>query len=306
MYDDVPPLKVWAFTALAAFGMFFLFLGYCYSGYSPYARELAKGKASLEAALIENNMKDTSATSIVVLGSSLLECALFDPHAIEKEIIKQTNKPTNFLRLSIFYLSMDVAGRLELFEYFAKYPPDYLFVENIGINLDDPFGEGLPIPIDAALLHVRNEFRSNAGLPMHENYFNRWYTYELTPSLTNAFYTLEFDSSMFKFLETKRMILRKVEENTRANKAYEAMRGKTKIFFLGMPQSDKLAPNFLDEAGNQEFDKVMKSYKKLYDIEYWQYPGTMPDSCFSDGFHVNRIGATKYQDWFISKFASIQ
>ena len=307
MYEDVPPLKVWAFTAVAALGLLFLFLGYCYNGYySPYSKELKKGKVSLPAALIENNMKDTSSVSVVVVGSSLLERALVDPEEVEKAIFSQTHKPTNVLRVSIYYMSMDIAERLDFFENVVKYPPDYLFIENIGINLDDPFGEFLPTPIDAALLHLRNQFREKSGLPMHENYYNRWYTFDIKPSSTNAFYTFEFDSATYKFLETKKMILRKVEDNTRANKAYEALRGKTKIFFLGMPQASKLEPNFLDKAGNEEFNKVMASYKKLYDIDYWQYPEIMPDSCFTDGFHLNRIGAAKYQDWFVTKLASIK
>lgn len=306
MHEDVPPLKVWAFSGLAAFILFFLFLGYCYTGIGPYAKELAKGQKGLEAAFIENNIKDTSAVSIVVVGSSLLERALVNPHEIQETISKQTNKPTNFLRISIYYLSMDLAERLNFYEYVVKYPPDYLFVENIGINLDDPIGEFLPVPIDAALLRLRNEFRSKTGLPMHENYYNRWYTFDIMPAPTNDFYTLDFDSSTFKFLQTKKMVLRKVEKNVTANKAYEALKGKTRIFFLEMPHSEKLESHFLDKAGNEEFDKVMASYKQLYNIDNWQYPGTLPDSCFSDGFHLNRIGAAKYQDWFISQFASIK
>jgi hypothetical protein len=304
MYEDVPPLKVWIFTALAALSMLFLFLSYCYTGIGPYAQVLKTSRSSLEAALIENNSRDTSALSVVVIGSSLLERALADPNEVEQAISEKTEVPTKFLRLSVYYMSMDIAERMNFFEYVTKHPPDYLFIENIGINLDDPFGESLPTQIDAALLHLRNEFRSTTGLPMHENYYNRWYQYDHTPSPTSSFFNFNFDSSMFKFLLTKRMIVRKVSQNETANKAYAALKGQTKIFFLGMPQSAKLQPDFLDEEATEEFGDVMRTYKDKYDIGYWQYPDIMPDSCFSDGFHVNQVGAKKYQEWFVSQLAS--
>ena len=306
MYDQVPPLKVWIFTALAAFAMLFLFLSYCYTGVGPYVKLLKESNSSLEKALIENNAKDTSALSVVVIGSSLLERALADPKDVERAIAEKVQRPVNFFRLSVYYMSMNIAERMRFFEYITKYPPDYLFVENIGINLDDPFGESLPTPIDAALLHLRNEFRATSGLPMHENYYNRWYQFDHTPAPTSSFFNFEFDSSMFKFLLTKRMIVRKVSENETANKAYEALKGKSKVFFLGMPQSNKLQPDFLDTDSTAEFNNVMKTYKDNYDIGYWQYSGVMPDSCFSDGFHLNQPGAKKYQEWFVSQLASLE
>jgi hypothetical protein len=306
MYEDVPPLKVWAFTALAAFGMLGLFLSYCYTGLGPYKKVLSQSNSSLETALMENNSKDTSALSVVVIGSSLLERALADPKDVEKAIAEQTQKKTNFLRLSVYYMSMDIAEKMKFFDYITKHPPDYLFIENIGINLDDPFGESLPTQIDAALLHLRNEFRATVGLPMHENYYNRWYQFDHTPSPSSSFFNFEFDSAMFKFLLTKRMLVRNVSDNETANKAYASLKGKTKMFFLGMPQSDKLQPDFLDEEATAEFNKVMKTYKDEYGIGYWYYPGVMPDSCFSDGFHVNQVGAKKYQDWFVSQFTSMK
>ena len=94
------------------------------------------------------------------------------------------------------------------------------------------------------------------------------------------------------------------EENDTANKAYAALKGKTKIFFLGMPQSKKLQPDFLDEEATAEFNNVMKTYNENYGIGYWYYPDVMPDSCFSDGFHLNQVGAKKYQEWFVSQLTS--
>lgn len=305
MYDDIPPLKVWAYTALAGFSMLFLFLSYCYTGIGPYERELKKSNAGLEAALFENNSKDTSAVSIVVVGSSLLERALVDPREVEKAISEKTQRPTKFLRISIYNMTMKLAGHLNLFEYLTKYPPDYLFLENVGLNLDDPPGGSLPTPIDAALLNLRNEFRETVNLPTHENYYTRWYTFDILPAPTNAFYTCEFDSATYKFLETKRMIVRTVSQNERTNKAYAALKGKTKIFFLGMPQAHELQPDFLDDAATAEFDEVKKEYNRDYNIGYWHYTGVMPDSCFSDGFHLNVTGAKKYKDWFVSQFPSI-
>src|SRR5688572_7436607 len=304
MHNEAPPVKVWGYTGLAAFSLLFLFLSYCYMGFGPYSKELKKSNVALQTALFENNSKDTSALSVVVVGSSLLERALVDPREIEKAIAEKTKQPAEFLRISIYYMSMHLAYEMDLFEYLVKHPPDYLFLENVGINLDDPFGEALPSQVDAALLNLRNILRSKMKLPLHENYYNRWYTFDIMPPPTNEFYTFEFDSSTYKFLETKRMIVRTVSENERANKAYAALKEKTKIIFLGMPMAQGLQPDFLDEPAAAVFNDVMKDYQRDYNINYWQYTDVMPDSCFSDGFHLNVTGAKKYQDWFVSKLAS--
>src|SRR5690606_38035790 len=103
MHDQAPPLKVWLFIALAAFILLGLFLSYCYTGVGPYVKVLRESNSSLEKALIENNVKDTSALSVVVIGSSLLERALADPKDVERAIAENVQKPTNFFRLSVYY-----------------------------------------------------------------------------------------------------------------------------------------------------------------------------------------------------------
>lgn len=203
-------------------------------------------------------------------------------------------------------MNMNLAERIDFFQYISKHPPQYLFIENLGMNLNDAFGEALPTPIDAALLHLRNEFRNSTGLPPHENYYTKWYNFDTKPVPGSGFYTGEFDSLMFKSFQTKEMFVRKFSDNEIANDAYEALKGKTKIIFLGMPHSDKLRHHFLDEKATAEFDNVLEHYKQQYNIDYWKYPGFLPDSCFIDGFHVNYRGAMKYQDWFVSQFAAIK
>jgi hypothetical protein len=256
--------------------------------------------------LIENNAVDTSAVSVVILGSSLLESAIVDSERLEGQIIKQTKRKTNVLRLAIYNMDMDIAERIDFFKCITKYPPKYLFIENIGMNLNDAPGEAIPVPIDAALLHLRNKFRSSIGLSVHENYYAKWYTYNTKPLQENGFYTLDFDSLSFKAFQKKEMFVRKISDNETANAAYEALKGKTKIVFFGLPHSDKLRPHFLNENGTAEFNELMESYKQNYEIDYWPFPGFLPDSCFTEGFHVNYIGAQKYEDWFVSQFASIR
>jgi hypothetical protein len=305
MHENAPPIKVWAYSLATAFSLLFLFLFYCYSAYGPVAETSEIGKKSLQAALIENNTGDTSAVSVVIVGSSLLESAIVDSERLEDRIIKQTNRKTNVLRLAMYNMDMDIAKRIDFFNYITKYPPQYLFIENVGLNLNDAPGEALPVPIDAALLHLRNKFRNSMGLPAHENYYTKWYTYNTKPLQESEFYSGDFDSLAFKAFQKKEMFVRKISDNETANAAYEALKGKTKIIFLGLPHSDKLRPHFLNENGIAEFNKLMESYKQNYEIDYWQFQGFLPDSCFSEGFHVNHRGAQKYEDWFVSKFASI-
>lgn len=301
MHEDAPPLKVWAYPVSAIVGLLLLFFSFTYSGYGPYAKAVERSNKSLEDALIEIN-KDTSAISIVILGSSLTEDALVDPRAIEEGIFKQTNKKANVLRVAIYFMNMDLAKRIDFFGYIRKYPPQYLFLENFGMNLDDGnLGTLIPVPIDASLLYLRNELRKKIGLNSNEDYYTKWHTFDTKPLA--EFYSDKFDSLTYKSLKTKKMVVRQASQNALANEAYEALKKKTKIVFLDMPQSDKLQRNFLDKNAAAEFNKVLEHYRQQYNVEYWPYTGSMNDSCFIDGIHLNYKGAVKYQEWFVSEFA---
>jgi hypothetical protein len=73
-----------------------------------------------------------------------------------------------------------------------------------------------------------------------------------------------------------------------------------------MPHSDKLLANFLDNASTSELNEMLRFYNTQYSIDYWHFPMMMDDSCFIDGAHLNFKGATQYQEWFVSEFASIK
>ena len=305
MSEEAPPLRVWAFPIVVVFTIVASFLFYAYSGFGPYAEVLKHSNESLEKALIENTA-DTSAISIVILGSSLTERALLDPRAIEDSIFSVTQKKAKVLRVALNYMNMDLAKRVDFFDFVSKYPPDYLFIENFGLNLDDSDSSStIPVPIDAALLHIRNKIRGKLGLGVHDNYYAKWYTFDVRPMPDNDFYTNKFDSMTFKSLQTKKCVVRKVKQNETANNAYDAlMKKNARVVFLDMPQSDKLKPNFLDQASTSELNDVLKFYKAQYRIDYWRFPRVMDDSCFADGAHLNSKGAMQYQKWFVSEFAS--
>jgi len=305
MFEEAPPLKVWAYPIAALFLIVLLFFSYAYSSYGPYATVLEQSNKSLQAALIETT-RDTSAISIVILGSSLTERALLDPHEIEDSIFEVTHKKAKVLRVALNYMSMDLARRIDFFDYVSKTPPDYLFIENFGLNLDDDdSASAIPVPIDAALLHIRNEIRSMLRLGSHDNYYTKWYTFDIKPLPGNEFYTDQFDSATFKSLQTKKCVVRKVTQNGDANNAYDVlMKRNAKVVFLDMPQSSKLQTNFLDNSSTSELNEVLKFYNTQYRIDYWRFPRVMDDSCFADGAHLNSKGAVQYQKWFVSEIAS--
>src|SRR5688500_18025442 len=114
MHEDAPPLKVWAYPVSAIVGLLLLFFSFTYSAYGPYAKTVERSNKKLEEALIEIN-RDTSAISIVIVGSSLTEDALVDPLAIEEGIFKLTNKKVNVLRVAIYFMNMDLAKRIDFF-----------------------------------------------------------------------------------------------------------------------------------------------------------------------------------------------
>ena len=305
MFEEAPPLKVWIYPIVVFVAIVLAFLFYSYSAYGPYARVLELSNRRLEKALTENT-RDTSAISIVILGSSLTERALLDPHEIEDSIYHLTHKKVKVLRVALNYMDMDLAKRIDFFDYISKYPPHYLFIENFGLNLDDDDSSSvIPVPIDAALLDIRNIIRKSLGLGSHDNYYTKWYTFDVKPLPGNEFYTDQFDSATFKSLQIKKCVVRKVTQNDVANNAYDAlMKRNAKVIFLDMPQSNKLQANFLDNASTSELNEVLKFYNTQYRIDYWRFPRVMDDSCFADGAHLNSKGAVQYQKWFVSEFAS--
>ena len=305
MSEEAPPLKVWIFPIVAVLTIVLTFLSYAYSSYGPYRTVLELSNRSLEQSLIENT-RDTSALSVVIVGSSLTEYALIDPKAIADSISRVTNKRANVLRVALNYMDMDLAKRIDFFNYVSKYPPHYLFIENFSFNLDDnDSSSSIPVPIDAALLQLRNHIRNALGMGTHDNYYTKWYTFDVKPLPGNDFYTDKFDSMTFRSLQTKKCVVRKVTQNEVANSAYETlMERNAKVIFLDMPQSNKLQPNFLDNTSASELNEVLKFYKTQYGIDYWRFPRVMDDSCFGDGAHLNSKGAMQYQKWFVSEFAS--
>jgi hypothetical protein len=305
MFEEAPPLRIWAFPFLVFFAIVASFLFYSYSAYGPYARVLGLSNRRLEKALIENT-RDTSAISIVILGSSLTERALLDPYEIQDSISRVTHKKVKVLRVALNYMNMDLAKRIDFFDYVSKYPPHYLFIENFGLNLDDHESSSMiPVPIDATLLFIRNIIRKRMGLGSHDDYYTKWYTFDIKPLPGDEFYTDQFDSVTFKSLRSKKCVVRKARENEVANNAYDAlMKKNAKVIFLDMPQSSNLQANFLDKTSTSELNEVLKFYNTQYRIDYWRFPRVMADSCFADGAHLNSKGAMQYQKWFVSEFAS--
>lgn len=306
MADETPPLRVWIFPILAALTIVLSFLYYCYSSNGPYARLVAMSNKSLEKALIEST-GDTSALSIVILGSSLTEYALVDPRGIEDSLFRLTNKKAKVLRVALNYMDMNVAKRINFFNYISKYTPDYLFIENFSFNLDRADTSAtIPENVNVALLQVRNLIRQALGMQAHDNYYTKWYTFDVKPLPGDDFYTHKFDSSTYKsLLHAEKSFVRKVSKNTIANKAYDALTKKNaKVVFLDMPLCNQFPHNFLDQKSTAELNEILKLYKTEYRVDYWPYPYAMDNSCFVDGAHLNSKGAMQYQKWFVSEIAT--
>jgi len=304
MADEAPPLRIWLYPILAVLTIVLSFAYYCYSPYGPYARVVALSNKNLENALIENT-RDTSVLSIVILGSSLTGYALVDPRGIEDSIFQLTNRKTKVLRVALNFMDMNVAKRIDFFNYISKYPPNYLFVENFSFNLDRSDTTAMiPDPVNAALLQIRNYIRSAIGMEAHDNYYTKWYTFDVKPG--DDFYADKFDSLTFKtLLQAKNSSVRKVTQNSAANGAYDAlMKRNTKVIFLDMPLHNQFPHNFLDQQSTSELNKVLKFYQTQYRIDYWRFPYVMDNSCFVDGAHLNSKGAMQYQKWFVSEIVS--
>ena len=95
-------------------------------------------------------------------------------------------KKTKILRVSLNYMDPDLAKRIDFYGYVSKYPPNYLFLENFCFNINhvDSTGRIAP-PIDAALLQIRNYIRNALGVGTQDNYYIKWYTFDVKPPEMN-------------------------------------------------------------------------------------------------------------------------
>ncbi len=304
MSVEVPPLKLWIYPVSAVAIIVLWFFSYAYTEYGPYARVLALSHRNLEQAMIENT-SDTSALSIVLVGSSLTESAFSDPKEIESKLSKATNKKVKLLRVALNYMDMDMAHQTDFFDYVKKHPPNYLFIENTFNMINPDSSNALPVNVDAALLHIRNKIRGALGMPMHDDYYTKWYTYDERPLPGSDFYTHNFDSITYRYLKKKKLhVVRKITQNGDANSAYDLlMKRDSKVIFLDPPQSDKLPLHFLDRESTSELNEVLKFYETRYRVGCWRFPRQMADSCFTDGAHLNSEGAKQFQEWFVSEVA---
>ena len=306
MADDAPPLLTWTFPILAGLTIVLSFLYYSYSSNGPYAKTVTLSNKNLQSALIENT-RDTSALSIVILGSSLTEYALVDPPVLEDSIYRVTNRKAKVLRVALNYLDINVAQYIDFFDYIDKYPPDYLFVENFSFNLENgDTTAAIPEPVNMVRLQIRNYIRNAIGMATEDNYYRKWYTFDVKPLPGDYFYTDKFDSVTFKaLLQAKKSSVRKVTQNGVANSAYEALtKRNSKVIFLDFPMRNQLVDTFMDDGSTSELNKTLQYYKNQYRIDYWQFPYMMDSSCFIDGAHLNSKGAMQYQKWFVSEIAS--
>jgi hypothetical protein len=306
MAEDAPSLRVWLYPLLAASILVGWFLFYTYSSDGPYGQVVSQSKKNLKNALIELT-RDTSDLSIVIVGSSLTEHAFADVKEAEDSIFRHTNKRTKLLRVCFNFMDMALANRVDFFNYISNYPPDYLFLESFSFNIDHvDSASHISPPVDAALLQIRNSIRGSLGAGMKENYYVKWFTFDLKP--TSEFYSDDFDSATFKYLQNKKKcVARELAQNSIANRAYAGLtKSNTKVVFLDMPQSNKLPYNFLDPEETSDLDEVLKLYKKEYNVDYWPFPSVMDDKCFTDGIHLNYKGTIQFQKWFVSEFPSIR
>jgi len=305
MASEAPSLRVWLFPLLVASLLVGSFLYYSYSSNGPYGQVVSQSNRNLEKALIDIT-QDTSAISIVILGSSLTQYALIDPVGLEDSISQLTNRKAKVLRVALNFMDMNLAQHIDFFEYISKYPPNYLFIENFSFNLDHDGKSAIPEQIDVALLQIRNLVRNALGQPAHDNYFTKWYTFDVKPLPDEDFYTHKFDSMTFKaLLRSKESYVRQVSENSVANKAYEAlMKSNARVVFLDMPLCTRFPHNFLGQQSTSELNKILEFYKTEYRVDYWRFPYPMDISYFFDGAHLNSKGAMQYQKWFVSEIAS--
>ena len=161
MFEEAPPLKVWAIPHRCFyFDRAFVFLVRVLLLWT--LRNSVGAIEQKSGSRLDRNYPRYFSNIDCYSWVFLNRTCVVDPHEIEDSIFQVTHKKAKVLRVALNYMNMDLARRIDFFDYVSKNPPDYLFIENFGLNLEDNDSASvIPVPIDAALLHIRNQIRSN-------------------------------------------------------------------------------------------------------------------------------------------------
>lgn len=294
MKDSNPPLKVWGYTfavvtALLLFSIFGL-----KNASEKDKSEIAEMQAHINKTSKTNNK---SHTTILFLGSSLTGNALYNLIDIKNRFKINNQNNIQVSRIAINSLDYQLLEDLHFFEYILKSPPDYLFIENNHINIDDEATNGNLEIVNSAVNNLISFTKKTIGLQEKKSipFFKDTQNSRLHQNI--------FDTIVYTQLLKKKRLVRTFSQNKKANDAYNALiKRKTKIVFLDLPRATKLEQIWLNTSQKKELQMLLDTYHKKYGIDYWKYPYSMSDTDFIDGGHLNYKGAKKYQDWLIDQF----
>jgi hypothetical protein len=294
MNEKSPPLKIWIYSISIAVVVILIFM---IIPKDKKLQEFAGTQNALRTAIIKNNKPDSTATSIVFLGSSLSECAFNNSSSFEKKLSKNENHRARVLKVVIHSLNNKITSEIRFFDCITKSPPDYLFIESNNINIDEDTPREKFKFLASSMENMISYLRST--MQIRKNY-------DFSPkaaSSSSKFYKDNFDTIIYAKLLLKKRFVRSFLQNKIANEAYaELIKNNTKIIFLDLPRTSKFDSVWLDKNQKKEFNALMSTYNQKYGIECWKYPTSLNDSDFMDGAHLNYKGAKKYEEWFVNKF----
>lgn len=300
MTNNAPPLKLWFYVLFIVIVYVSVVLGYSYTEKGNPNTISTDYINKLKESIIINNTKHPEKKSVVIFGSSLTAHAFPDSSVVEKILFKKTKNEFTVLKIPIAALNMEKAENSKFFEYISEFPPDYLFLENNRLNIEDRNMEKLASVFHSSVNAIITYFKSISELKKDS-------LSKKKSNLENDFYSDKFDRLNYNFMLSKKNRVRNFSENRIANQAFSKLaKHRTKIIFIVMPRPPKIKATFINKNQKKDLENLLETYKQKYNIALWRYPYEITNSDFYDGGHMNYKGAGKYFEWFASKFDSIQ
>ena len=222
---------------------------------------------------------------------------MYNQTLIKDKFMTRGNGKTNILVLAIIGLHYARVEDLHIFEHIIESPPDYLFIENNHINIDD-------INPNEKLNLLKSSVSNLISWPKKIIGIQEIETIHFFKNILNSPSHLNyFDARVYSKLLKKKRLVRTFDQNKEANDAYAALLKKnTKIVFLDLPRTQELEKISLNSKQKKELQTLLDIYYQKYGIAYWKYPYSLSNNDFIDGGHLNCKGAKKYQDWLIAQF----
>lgn len=290
MRRKVPPLHIWIITAI----LFLLLQVALYFYYKNVVEEQQRiaywthALADIDYLLthIEEHINSQAdAYRVVVVGSSLVQCAIDCTENFTQEGIDCCNTPLQVHKIFSPDKTLDFfTTQAKVFDELIQLKPDLICLEK-GLIPEHIVDESSNKALDFSLPYFGAIFR-------HLYSSRPWVGIDLCGKVK------DYQIDHIVTTDLRAAEVKSFEEENYLHPYLKSFRDQgTKVVFLDIPVPAVVAQKMQASPQKQDLDQSLKAYKEHFDIDSWKYPDQMPSRYYSDELHLNSTGRVVYSKW---------